>query len=48
MDTNLKVMAIGATTGVTYAVERMGISKGGKGGRIITTASSAGLVVKMK
>ena len=45
MDTNLGVMAIGATTGITYAVERMSLSKGGKGGRIITTASLAGLVV---
>ena len=41
-------MAIGATTGVTYAVERMSMSKGGKGGRIITTASYAGLVVRIK
>ena len=45
MDLNLSVMAIGATTGITYAVERMSRSKGGKGGRIITTASVAGLVV---
>ena len=47
MEANLNVMAIGATTGVTYAVERMSISKGGSGGRIITTASSAGLVVRV-
>ena len=36
---NLSVMAIGATTGITYAVERMSRSKGGKGGRIITTVT---------
>ena len=45
MDTNLAVMTIGATFGVTYALERMGRSKGGLGGRIITTASTAGLTV---
>ena len=45
MDTNLAVMTIGATTGVTYGTERMSRSKGGIGGRIITTASGAGLVV---
>ena len=48
MDTNLSVMSIGATTGITYAVERMSRSKGGEGGRIITTASVAGLVVSKK
>ena len=47
MDLNLSVMAIGGTTGITYAVERMSRSKGGKGGRIITTASVAGLVVSI-
>ena len=46
IETNLNVMAIGATIGVTYALERMSISKGGSGGRIITTASSAGLIVR--
>ena len=45
MDTNLAVMTIGATTGVTYGTERMCRSKGGVGGRIITTASGAGLIV---
>ena len=40
-------MAIGATNGVTYAVERMSRSNGGSGGRIITTASSAGLIVRV-
>ena len=45
METTLAVMTIGATFGVTYAVERMGISKGGLGGRIVTTASTAGLTV---
>ena len=47
MDLNLSVMALGATTGITYAVDRMSKSKGGKGGRIITTASVAGLVVSI-
>ena len=47
MDLNLSVMALGATTGITLAVERMSKSKGGKGGRIITTASVAGLVVSI-
>ena len=46
IDLNLSVMAIGATMGITYAVERMSISRGGKGGRIITTASAAGLIVR--
>ena len=45
MDANLAVMTIGATTGVTYGTERMSRSKGGIGGRIITTASGAGLIV---
>ena len=45
MDVNLAVMTIGATTGVTYGTERMCRSKGGVGGRIITTASGAGLIV---
>ena len=48
MDTNLAVMTIGATFGVTYALERMGRSKGGLGGRIITTASTAGLTVSKR
>ena len=48
MDTNLAVMTIGATYGVTYALERMGRCKGGLGGRIITTASAAGLNVSKK
>ena len=46
IETNLNVMSIGATIGVTYALERMSVSKGGSGGRIITTASSAGLIVR--
>ena len=45
MDTTLAVMTFGATFGVAYALERMGVSKGGLGGRIITTASTAGLTV---
>ena len=45
MDVNLAVMTIGATRGVTYGTERMCRSKGGIGGRIITTASGAGLIV---
>ena len=40
-------MAIGATIGITLAVERMSKSKGGKGGRIITTASAAGIIVRV-
>ena len=47
MDLNLSVMALGATTGITYAIDRTSKSKGGKGGRIITTASVAGLVVSI-
>ena len=46
IDLNLSVMAIGATIGITYAVERMSITNGGRGGRIITTASAAGLIVR--
>jgi len=39
-------MMVGATRGVFYALERMGKTKGGSGGRIITTASMAGLSVR--
>ena len=46
IDLNLTVMAIGATVGITYAVEQMSKSKGGRGGRIITTASAAGIIVR--
>ena len=46
IDLNLSVMAIGATIGITLAVERMSKTKGGKGGRIITTASAAGIIVR--
>ena len=48
IDLNLSVMAIGATIGITYAVERMSITNGGRGGRIITTASAAGLIVRTR
>ena len=36
---------MGATRGVFTAIEKMGISNGGKGGRIINVASVAGLTV---
>jgi NAD(P)-dependent dehydrogenase (short-subunit alcohol dehydrogenase family) len=46
MDISLKVMTIGATNGAMHALERMRKSNGGDGGRIITTASCAGIVVR--
>ena len=42
---NLDVMLLGASRGVYTAIERMGKSKGGKGGRIVNVASVAGLTV---
>ena len=42
---NLDVMLMGATRGVFMALEKMGKSKGGQGGRIINVASAAGLTV---
>ena len=42
VETNINVMGVGNTQG---AVKKMQISNGGNGGRIITTASAAGLVV---
>lgn len=45
LELNLKVMAFGANWGVKVAVDRMSRSKGGLGGRIITTASAAGILV---
>ena len=45
MDKTLAVMTIGATYGMTFALQHMGMSEGGLGGRIITTASTAGLIV---
>ena len=41
----LKVMSVGATRGVFTAVERMSTKKGGNGGRIVNTASVAGIMV---
>ena len=38
-------MLLGASRGVYTAIERMGMSKGGKGGRIVNVASVAGLTV---
>ena len=44
---NLDVMLMGATRGVFTAIEKMGKSNGGKGGRIINVASVAGLTVQI-
>lgn len=41
----MDVMLLGASRGVYTAIERMGKSKGGKGGRIVNVASVAGLTV---
>ena len=41
----MDVMLLGASRGVYTAIERMGMSKGGKGGRIVNVASVAGLTV---
>ena len=41
----LDVMVMGAVRGVFLALERMGKSNGGNGGRIINVASVAGLTV---
>ncbi len=48
IDVSLNVMTIGATNGVRIALDRMSRSKGGNGGRIITTASCAGIVVRTR
>ena len=45
IDACMNVMGLGATHGAFYALERMRISNGGKGGRIVTTASYAGFMV---
>lgn len=45
VETSLNIMVMGATIGAKYAIERMSRSKGGIGGRILTTASAAGIVV---
>ena len=45
IDNNLSIMSIGNTQGAMYALKKMQISNGGNGGRIITTASIAGLAV---
>ena len=41
----MEVMLVGATRGVFLAVDRMSKTKGGEGGRIINTASMAGVSV---
>ena len=41
----MNIMGFGATHGAFYALERMRLSNGGKGGRIVTTASFAGFMV---
>ena len=38
-------MLVGAMRGVFLAIDKMGRSKGGNGGRIINVASAAGLTV---
>ena len=45
IDACMNVMGFGATHGAFYALERMRLSNGGKGGRIVTTASFAGFMV---
>jgi NAD(P)-dependent dehydrogenase (short-subunit alcohol dehydrogenase family) len=42
---NLKVNLYGMSHGVFLAIERMGRSNGGKGGRIVNVSSGAGLSV---
>lgn len=44
IDNNMNVMSVGNTQGAMYALKKMQISNGGNGGRIITTASVAGLM----
>ena len=41
----LDVMLMGATRGVFTAIERMGRTNGGQGGRIVNIASTAGITV---
>jgi NAD(P)-dependent dehydrogenase (short-subunit alcohol dehydrogenase family) len=41
----MEVMLVGATRGVMMAVDRMSTKKGRNGGRIINTASMAGVSV---
>ena len=45
VDDNISIMGVGNTQGAMYALKKMQISNGGNGGRIITTASIAGLLV---
>ena len=45
VDENINIMGVGNTQGAMYALKKMQISNGGNGGRIITTASIAGLLV---
>ena len=47
MDDNISIMGVGNTQGAMYALKKMQKSNGGNGGRIITTASIAGLVVRV-
>ena len=42
---NLDVNLYGASYGVFLAIEKMGTSRGGKGGRIVNIASVAGITV---
>ena len=46
VDDNISIMGVGNTQGAMYALKKMQISNGGNGGRIITTAAIAGLLVK--
>ncbi len=41
-------MMVGATKGMYKALEKMGTSNGGQGGRIVNTASIAGLAVNIQ
>lgn len=44
---NLDINLYGVCHGVFTAIDRMGRSKGGKGGRIVNIASVAGLAVRV-
>ena len=46
VDDNISIMGVGNTQGAMYALKKMQLSNGGNGGRIITTAAIAGLLVR--
>ena len=44
-EASVQVMLVGALQGLYFAIDKMGKSKGGQGGRIVNIASTLGLTV---